>query len=106
MYVGSICSAGGTQSPRDRVAPRITTPARMNPTAVAIPQPYPWNSAMKPPRSGPRMEPNPCTALYAPMASARPSSGASSDTRVEPETLIRAQQRPTAGGAPLVGAPG
>src|SRR5256712_12654759 len=78
-----------------RVAARIVQPPRIKPTLVPNAIAYPRYCAANPPSSGPRIDPKPWTALYVPNASARPFSAARRDTRIEPATLIRAQQSPT-----------
>src|SRR6266516_6500297 len=74
---------------------KIAHPTRMRPTLTANAGPYPSHCAEKPPSSGPKIEPNPWTALYAPKAWARPFAGARWETHVEPATLRTAQQSPT-----------
>src|SRR5437867_1519937 len=74
---------------------RLSSPIRAAESRAPTGTAYARYCAANPPRSGPRIDPKPWTALYVPNASARPFSGASRDTSVEPATLIRAQQRPT-----------
>src|SRR5437867_12243001 len=71
-----------------------TTPAAMKTDEARSPAVNPRKCAMKPPANGPRMAPNPWTALNAPRTPDRSPDGASSETIVEPATLIAAQQRP------------
>src|SRR5207245_1179080 len=87
-------SSDPSPSPIERVA-RTADPDRMRPTLRPNAGPYPSHSAVKPPTSGPRIDPNPWTALYAPNAWARPLTGAKWDTSVEPATLMTAQHKPT-----------
>src|SRR2546427_3176226 len=87
--------SSGAEISERRVAARIAQPPRIRATLVPNAVGCPRSCGARPTRSGPRIEPKPWTALYVPKASARPFSGARRDTRMEPATLIRAQQSPT-----------
>src|SRR5881396_3796500 len=75
-----------------RVAQRTAEPARTRTTLPANAGPYPRRPARAPPMRGPKIDPNPWTALKAPRERARPPSGARRETNVELATLITAQQ--------------
>src|SRR5437773_1526474 len=83
------------QASATRVAQRTAEPARTRTTLPANAGPYPRRPARAPPRRGPKIDPNPWTALKAPRERARPPSGARRETNVELATLITAQQAPT-----------
>src|SRR2546428_9022977 len=83
-------------APRSQREPtRAMTPAAMKADEARSPAANPRKCAMKPPANGPRIAPNPWTALNAPRTPDRSPDGASSETIVDPATLIAAQHRPT-----------
>src|SRR5205823_3076004 len=67
----SLILSRPSHASRIRAAHRTADPATTSPTLVANAHPYPRNPAAKPPASGPRIDPNPWTALKAPNARAR-----------------------------------